>query len=138
MMEAALNIVGKTGTWEGAVPENSAVGESQSNGRAESAVKEIEGHLRTLKGALESRIQRRIPTSHPIIRWMIEHSATTLNNYALHDDGSSVTTAYEQLHGKKASEKLAEFGERVLFWIPKSVAPNLTCHGALVYSSEPP
>ena len=78
MMEAALKIVGKTAKWYGAVPENSAVGESQSNGRAESAVNEIEGHVRTLKGALESRIRRRIPTIHPVMRWLIEHSAITL------------------------------------------------------------
>ena len=53
------------------------------------------------------------------MRWLVEHSAATLNKYALHDDGNSVTSAYEQIHGKKASEKVAEFGERVLFWIPK-------------------
>ena len=101
------------------MPEHSAVGYSQANGRSESAVQEIEGHVRTLKAALESRIRKRIPSSHPVIRWIIEHSATTLNKYALHDDGSTLTTAYEQLHGKKASEKIAEFGERILFWVPK-------------------
>ena len=118
-MQAALKVVGKTGTCEGAVPEHSAVGDSQANGRAESAVQEIENHVRTLKAALESRIRKRIPSSHPIVRWLIEHSATTLNKYAVHGDGATLSTAYEQLHGKKASEKLAEFGERVLFWIPK-------------------
>ena len=43
MMQAALKIVGNSGSWEGAVPEHSAVGESASNGRAESAVRELEG-----------------------------------------------------------------------------------------------
>ena len=39
-----------------AVPENSAVGESQSNSRAERAVQTFEDMLRTYKSALEARI----------------------------------------------------------------------------------
>ena len=118
MVEAALRSVGKTWKRAGGVPENRAVGESQTNGRAKSAVKEIEGHVRTHKCALEYGIRKRIPSDHPITRWLIEHSATTLSTYALHDDGSTITLAYETLRGKRAEEKLAELGERVLFWIP--------------------
>lgn len=38
------------------IPEASAVGESQSNGKAESSVLRIEDFIRTYKSALESRI----------------------------------------------------------------------------------
>ena len=124
MMQAALQILGKTGTWEGAAPEHSAVGDSQANGGAESAVKKIEGHARTPKGALESRIRRYIPSTHPVIKCVIEHPATPINTYALHNDGNTMTSPYGSLHGKKASRKLAEFRERVLFLIPtKKRAP---------------
>ena len=47
MARAALWIVSNTGIWEGAMPNTSAADESQSNGRAESADKDVEGHLGT-------------------------------------------------------------------------------------------
>ena len=120
MMEAALKICGSSGKWAGGVPETSAAGERQSNSRAERAAQELEDHLRTIQAVLEARLGRRIPSTHPNVRWMLEHSATTLNKYAVHDNGEKLATAYELLHGKQADEKLAEFGERVLFWIPKA------------------
>ena len=45
----------------GAVPEPSAVDESQSNGRAERSVQRFEDKARTFKAALESRLQSGIP-----------------------------------------------------------------------------
>ena len=46
------------------VPENSAVGESQSKGNAENAVQRIEDMVRTYKAALEDRIGFRVPSTH--------------------------------------------------------------------------
>ena len=104
MMQAALRIRGAQGKWVGAVPEYSAPGESQPNGRAERSVRELEDMLRTLKAALEARIGARIPSWHPIIRWMIEYMATIVNKYKVHDDHEHEITAYEDLHGHAASE----------------------------------
>ena len=75
------------------MPEQSAVGYSQSNGRAERSVTEIEARLRTIKAALESRIQRTIPCTHPIARWLVEHTATIVTKYNLHDNGDNLATA---------------------------------------------
>ena len=61
---------------EQAVPEASAVGESQSNGRAESSVLRIQDLVRTYKCALESRLSTRIPCDHPIFYWLVEHAAS--------------------------------------------------------------
>ena len=47
------------------VPEASAVGESQSNGKAENAVHKIEDMVRTYKAALEGHIGARVPANHP-------------------------------------------------------------------------
>ena len=47
------------------VPEQSHVGESQSNGLAERAIQTIEGQVRCMKLALEDRLQCSIPCSHP-------------------------------------------------------------------------
>ena len=68
MIEAAIGKVNGTTQWGGSVREVSAVGESQSNGKAESAVKAVEDQLRVLKGALESRIGARVPSTHPVMK----------------------------------------------------------------------
>ena len=72
VIEAALVECEKDGEWVGGVPEMSAVGESQSNGRAERAVQTVEDKVRAHKAALEARIQARIPVEHPVMKWLIE------------------------------------------------------------------
>ena len=101
-IEEALVKVGRSGTFEAfeAVPEYSAVGESASNGKAERAVQAIEDLLRTLKSALESRIQARIPSQHPVLKWMIEHAASILNRYCVNSDG---VTPYEAMPWAEAN-----------------------------------
>ena len=54
-----------------AAPEHSHTGESQSNGYAERAVQLVEDQARTLKAALEDRMQTRIPCDHALMRWLI-------------------------------------------------------------------
>ena len=54
-----------------AVPEHSAVGESQSNGVAKRNVQNIEDLLRTHKAALEDSLKVRIPSNHTVIPWLI-------------------------------------------------------------------
>lgn len=53
--------------------------DSKSNGDGENAVKQVTKQLRTLKLCLEARIGQKIPMSHPIITWLVEHSAWLLN-----------------------------------------------------------
>ena len=67
MIRTAMTSLGGSADFQGAIPETSAVGESQSNGKAEAAVKLLEDHLRVMKGALESRLKSRLPTSHPVM-----------------------------------------------------------------------
>ena len=92
------------------------MGESQSNGKAEAAVKTFQDHLRVMKGALESRISARIPSQHPVMKWLVEYVGVIMNKYAIQPDGKS---AYHNLHGRKVSERLAEFGEVVMHYVPK-------------------
>ena len=51
------------------IPENSPKGESQSNGDIENAIKQVEGQIRTMKIALESRLQVKIGPGHPILAY---------------------------------------------------------------------
>ena len=119
VVEAAIKKVSGTTQWAGSVRETSAVGESQSNGKAESAVKAVEDQARVMKGALESRIGARIPSTHPVMKWLIEYVSVVLNKYAIQPDGKS---AYHSLHGKKVSERLVEFGEVVMHYVPKKLS----------------
>ncbi len=45
--------------------------DSQTNGDAENAVKQVQKRLRTLKLDLEARIQKRIPNKHPVLTWLV-------------------------------------------------------------------
>ena len=100
-----------------AAPENSAVGESQSNGKAERAVQTVEDQIRTVKLALEARIGARIPCNHPIMHWVVIHCADILNKYTLNK--SSGMSPYEETHGQRPPERRAELGERVSYYTPK-------------------
>ena len=104
------------------VPESSAVGESQSNGRAENAVQRLEDMLRTYKCALETNVGFRVPIGHPVISWMVKHAASVYNRHVCNDEG---TTPYEYIHGQRSRGKLAEFGEQVFYYIPKKLRAKL-------------
>ena len=105
-----------------AVPELTHPGESQSNGLAERAVETVVDHTRTLILALETHVKIHIPAQHAVMAWAVEHSAYLLNKYLLGSDGH---TAYGRLHGKETSERLCEFGERVLWFVPKAIRSKL-------------
>ena len=110
------------------VPENSPVGESQSNGVAERAVQQVEDQLRVLKLAIERRLNVKIPCAHPAMKWLVPHSAGVITKYQRGHDGK---TAFERLLGKQCREDTLEFGECILF---KS---NRTAEGRLAPRWEP-
>ena len=99
-----------------AVPEHSHPGESQSNGLAERTMREVIDEIRTLKLSLETRVKGRIPNEHSVMAWLVEHAAYMLNRCRLGTDGR---TAYGRLHGKESTARICEFGERVLWFVPK-------------------
>ena len=55
-----------------AVPEVSAVGQSASNSRAEHAVQQLEDLVRTYKSAIEARMDCKLKSDHPLMRWVVE------------------------------------------------------------------
>ena len=101
--------------------EHAPVGESQSNGLVERAVRTIEEQIRTFKIALEEKIDRKIPMKHPVMAWIAEHAASCITKYLVGQDGR---TAHERLLGKKANEDLVEFGEQVFYRVGKMALRN--------------
>ena len=77
---------------------------------------QLEDLVRTCKSAIEARIDCKLRSDHPLLRWIVEHAANVYNKYAVSPEGK---TPYASLHGKKPKEKLVEFGERVLWHVPK-------------------
>ena len=105
-----------------AAPEMTHPGESQSNGLAERSVGMWEDQFRTLKHALELRLKHRLPMSHPVTAWLIEHTAWVLNKFHLDSSGR---TAYGRLHGREGHERVCEFGERIMWFVPKKLRAAL-------------
>ena len=67
----------------------------------------VEDKVRTMKAALGSRIGVQLPCTHPIVRWLVQHSADVINKSAVNRSGLA---PYEELHGKKPKERRIEFG----------------------------
>ena len=90
---------------------NSKKYDSKSNGKIEKAVQDVEGQVRTLKLHLENRIGEKIPPKHPMIHWMVEYAAETINRFRI---VKRKATPREMLRGKHELRKVAEFGDSVL------------------------
>ena len=97
--------------------ETSPVAESKSNGAAENTVQQVQGQVRTIKHALESRLRVRVPEAASVIPWMVMHAARCINRYRVGKDGR---TAYRRVKGKEFRKPIAEFGESVMYLKPNS------------------
>ena len=134
MVQGALRMLQSDGKFAGGAPENSAVGESQSNSRAERAVLEAEIRIRILKHALQERINRRLPSIHPVMHWLVQYAGVLITKYAVHEGNA---TSYPQIHGKRATERLCEFGERILALFPNDAVLSLILFGHPGFSWAP-
>ena len=89
--------------------------DSKSNGDVENAVKQVTKQLRTLKLCLGKRISKKIPTAHPLLTWLVEHSAWVLNTMVVGPDG---LTAYHRTKGKSYAKRGIAFGEYAMYMLP--------------------
>ena len=62
--------------------EESPVRESRSNGSIENAVQLVQGMIRTLRDALESRYGERLEGHNMMIPWMVMHAAATMSRFS--------------------------------------------------------
>ena len=82
---------------EEAIPEESPVQDSRSNGFIERAVQTVQGQIRTLKSAVESRLDQEVADDHPALPWMVMHASSVINRYQRDFNGA---TAYRKVKGK--------------------------------------
>ena len=96
----------------GTALENSAIGESETNGMVENAIRRVTGLTRTLKSALESRIGKQVPNNSSVIPWLVNHAANIINYFGIGEDGK---TPMQKAKGVNNVRELPEFGELVLY-----------------------
>ena len=99
----------------------SPVGSSASNGLVERAIQSVQGQVRVMKDALETRWGVRLGAKHSVVPWLIEYAAVLLNRFEVGKDGK---TAYERSKGRPSKTLGVEFGEAVL-WKRKPVGGAL-------------
>ena len=79
------------------------------------AVEWPSGH--TLKSAFGKRIEARLTSTHPLMKWLVEHAASLGNKYSTTQTDE---TPYGKHRGHKAHDKTIELGERVFCLSPRS------------------
>ncbi len=94
------------------IQEDSIKGESQTNGLAEVGVKILEGLIRTLKIATETRITEALASDSILLAWLAEHDAVVYNRCAVMSDGRM---PWQRAYGRASTMPLQPFGEKVLF-----------------------
>lgn len=90
--------------------EFSPVGDSRSNGLVERTIQTVEGQVRTMRGALESRLNRRLVPGGVLFSCLVMHAAALINSY---EEGKCGRVPYQRLRGRKLHPKMIEFGECV-------------------------
>ena len=93
----------KLGAAVEAIPENSPVGESQSNGAMENAVMQIEGLVRSHRDALEVSQKISVSNESPLVPWLVKWAAFVYNRFSRDVNGK---TPYEKTKGKSFNREL--------------------------------
>ena len=94
------------------ITEDTPVGDHQSNGGIENAVKNIRGMIRTVRDAVEESMGEPIKDDSVLMPWLVEHAANLVTVCQVGRDGR---TPHERLRGKRPPQALVPFGEKVLF-----------------------
>ena len=97
---------------EETILEPAITGDPQSNGTAESAVKEVKGVMRSIIDHIEAHCKTKLSPEDVIIMWIVKHAALVISRYKIGADGK---TPYERTKGKKASQPMVSLGEKVLY-----------------------
>ena len=79
--------------------EESPAYDSRSNGVIESRIRQVQGLIRALKDALESRIGSKIKEDHICLPWLIRHAGFLRSRLKVDSSGRA---AHEKLKGKRS------------------------------------
>ena len=83
--------------------EKSPVANSRSNGFIERAIQTAERQIKTMKSALDRRLDVKMPHDRCIIPWLVEHTWNMLNLFEVGKDGK---TPFQRLRSRKLRAQL--------------------------------
>ena len=106
----ALNLAGVS-----VKAEESALHDSESNGLAESDVKEVKDAVRTNLACLVRRFGQEFQGGHPVLPWLVKYSVAVVNRCRRGPDGK---TAHELRKERMFARTLPHFAKKILFMIP--------------------
>ena len=92
------------------VMEQSLAEEHQLNGTMEVVVREIQKQIKVMKSALEERLKSEVPSTPPILAFLVERVGSFMSRYRVGRDGR---TAIELPSGEPYRRQLVELEERV-------------------------
>ena len=95
------------------IPEQSAKGESSSNGAVENSIRQIRDQVKVLKQHVEAEIGQTLESDSPILQWLIRWAPMLLSRYMVGKDGR---TGFERRRGGRVCKiPVAGFGETVRY-----------------------
>ena len=100
------------------IPLNSSVGESESNGRAENAIRRVQEKIRVLRHQIEQGLEQLLADGSPIMVWLIRWSAELISKYS---PGADVEIAYERIRHEGCKTPVIPFGAAVMYLPMKTV-----------------
>ena len=108
--------------------QKSPVGSSQSNGRAERAVRTIGGLTRAVLFEMQKTTGHRVTVDDPLLIWGVRHASWLYERYHVRQD--SHLTAYHARCGKPYDGQITKFGASVLYMmlVKKSDKPKRLEH----------
>ena len=94
------------------MPEESPVGESSANGRAEEAGKRARDQARVLKDQIENKCGGKMNIDGDVMQWLVRWAAMIQTRFKVGGDGK---TAWERMKGKKCDREVVPFGETIWY-----------------------
>ena len=88
--------------------ENSAVGDSKSNGMVERTNRDVEAQIHTMAAALEEKTGQKLDPGSSVLSWMVLNAGTRRRQFSMGKDGK---TPHQRLRGRKSKKQLMEFGK---------------------------
>ena len=104
------------------IPITSFVGEFESNGRVENAIRRVQERVRVFRHQVEQNIKHQIKDEVPIMVWMIRWAAEFISKCSPGDDGR---TPYGRIRNEQCKVPVVPFGEIVMY-LPLGTASGST------------
>ena len=109
--------IAKRRTTVGTGVENSKVGDSNSNGKIERAIRDVKNMIRTLRSSLSASIGTSVKLDMKIVPWLVRHASYLITRCRVRSHGK---TALQLMKGRTSLTELVPFGETVMFKVPKT------------------